>query len=771
MKRSLALLLAVILASSTLIAQDVLPYESDGVIHDSIYLDFTPNVPTYNCNVSLYFDPPSQAHQLLATIDTQWSEGSNRLYFPHVFINGITGDPDDCLYATWDGTTGPWKDTQYIQGYVSDPEQFLSNHNEIEHNGIWYMMLTYPGGGPLFYDSGDITIDFNNASTFYSGYVEIIDGSSTTTLNWSSGLNSLSVEDYELQGFLKDVEIEVFAQDRWGHLKWQTIDGDDLDIEYVENENENPDYADCTYAPIETPEFTNEAIVQLNLTTNYAVRLATVELRLDGETIASEKTDLFSGTNAISFGGIELTGDHTVADLSAYAYGEGPWGYEDDCYDIAGFTTPDAHGVSIAQAVLHYEDPENDRKDMSASHWNWVSFPRLPERDAWGNYDAETLFAPLTQGNAIDKVIGRVGPDLASMEWQFPYWQHNGLETVHSTKGYKIAMHSSYPDWTIEGDICSSYEQFELNSEFENWVGFFLPNGRNIVSAFGSHWEDVESVKSRTWYYKRDTGGNTRDPNDPLPLPSSDPRGKNMFYGNTYVVKIDETVTDFAWSYNTPPGNSRGSAPDSVQSFTVVEQADYEAIDVVDIDPDIVEIGVFEGDVCVGAVAVDTTNATILAYTTSANRNVEPLSFQIVRDRSSNPGYVGYSVLDERSGEFVNRELISGAQEHSAVRLGAGDASDSPVFGVTLHQNRPNPFNPSTSISFTLKERAEVEIAVYNIRGGKVRTLMRGTAEAGRNAAHWNGLDERGTPVASGVYLYRITANGQSVTRRMTLLK
>ncbi len=88
-----------------------------------------------------------------------------------------------------------------------------------------------------------------------------------------------------------------------------------------------------------------------------------------------------------------------------------------------------------------------------------------------------------------------------------------------------------------------------------------------------------------------------------------------------------------------------------------------------------------------------------------------------------------------------------------------------------LSQNYPNPFNPSTTILFSVPEASEVTLAIYNLNGQLVQTLFSGTIKAGRHSVVWNGKDLRGSSVASGIYLYRITAGGFSQVKKMSLMR
>jgi len=90
---------------------------------------------------------------------------------------------------------------------------------------------------------------------------------------------------------------------------------------------------------------------------------------------------------------------------------------------------------------------------------------------------------------------------------------------------------------------------------------------------------------------------------------------------------------------------------------------------------------------------------------------------------------------------------------------------------ASLSQNRPNPFNPSTSISFSLAREGGVSLAVFDLRGRLVKVLARGILPAGGHAVAWDGTDARGRRAASGVYVYRLSAGGTVLTRKMVLVK
>jgi len=84
---------------------------------------------------------------------------------------------------------------------------------------------------------------------------------------------------------------------------------------------------------------------------------------------------------------------------------------------------------------------------------------------------------------------------------------------------------------------------------------------------------------------------------------------------------------------------------------------------------------------------------------------------------------------------------------------------------------RPNPFNPATTIGYSLSNDTAAELAVFSLAGRRVRTLVDGFVPAGEHEVAWDGLDDRGTPVASGVYFYTLRVGDALETRRMVLLK
>jgi len=112
-----------------------------------------------------------------------------------------------------------------------------------------------------------------------------------------------------------------------------------------------------------------------------------------------------------------------------------------------------------------------------------------------------------------------------------------------------------------------------------------------------------------------------------------------------------------------------------------------------------------------------------------------------------------------RSGSFVATAFVANddaLQVPTALRLG---------------QNYPNPFNPHTTITFALGKDAATSLSIFNTRGQKVRTLVNAPLTMGSHSITWDGRDDSGRALASGLYFYRLSSDGKAQTKKMLLMK
>ncbi|MHB9028571.1 MAG: right-handed parallel beta-helix repeat-containing protein, partial [Candidatus Latescibacterota bacterium] len=120
---------------------------------------------------------------------------------------------------------------------------------------------------------------------------------------------------------------------------------------------------------------------------------------------------------------------------------------------------------------------------------------------------------------------------------------------------------------------------------------------------------------------------------------------------------------------------------------------------------------------------------------------------------------------------------LAGVRRHNPPDMGAyeypqriGVEEQSPV-SFALLPNYPNPFNPTTTISFSLQKEDQTELTVYDITGRKVQTLLAQKMSAGEHSVVWDGRDDKGKPVSSGVYFTRLAAGKRIATGKMLLIR
>jgi len=118
-----------------------------------------------------------------------------------------------------------------------------------------------------------------------------------------------------------------------------------------------------------------------------------------------------------------------------------------------------------------------------------------------------------------------------------------------------------------------------------------------------------------------------------------------------------------------------------------------------------------------------------------------------------------------------NHEILQSAKEYVTQLVPTSVEDEISVPSIfSLSQNYPNPFNATTQIDFRTSG-GNTSLAIYDITGALVKTLVDGSLEAGSHSIVWDGMDNGGSDVASGIYFYRLSNSGSENVRRMTLLK
>jgi hypothetical protein len=108
---------------------------------------------------------------------------------------------------------------------------------------------------------------------------------------------------------------------------------------------------------------------------------------------------------------------------------------------------------------------------------------------------------------------------------------------------------------------------------------------------------------------------------------------------------------------------------------------------------------------------------------------------------------------------------------HSTGGYVGNPESSTPPLATELHGNFPNPFNPETTIRFTLENASNVALEIYNLKGQLVKTLLNGPSQSGSHSVVWNGRDSAGHAVSSGMYYCRVTTGNYTGTKKMIMIK
>ena len=159
------------------------------------------------------------------------------------------------------------------------------------------------------------------------------------------------------------------------------------------------------------------------------------------------------------------------------------------------------------------------------------------------------------------------------------------------------------------------------------------------------------------------------------------------------------------------------------------------------------------------------TNGTLSTTTNSMGAYALTLPVGTHTLTASAPGYVSQTMEDVRVDldTFTALRFVLLAERH--------DDPPIPVVATALHGNYPNPFNPETTISYSIKEEGRVKLEIYNIKGQLLRTLLDEDHATGHYKRIFNAKDDQGRSISSGVYLIRMTAPGYQKTSKMMLMR
>ncbi len=379
--------------------------------------------------------------------------------------------------------------------------------------------------------------------------------------------------------------------------------------------------------------------------------------------------------------------------------------------------------------------------------YRWVSFPVL-DRDITlnGTYPGNVML-PLTE-SVIDEI--KILSETDFLEWNGSTWQ-GGIEEFESAAGYKIKTIGNH-QLGVSGYRIAADTVIHLEPFTKKWIGFFATEPQSIFTALASIWDNLLSIASEDWLYVKE-GAYPSERCCLLP-------------GKMYIIEVSESC-DLIYTQSDVPVDVRER--DLTENFSYQESPEYAAFVIDQInDPDISEIGLYLDDECIGAAVVDDFPLQLLAFLPENTRGNGELNFSFFSNNRSycQPQEVLYRT--DNNSEFAKNQPLLESGKMISVKFD-DDYIPSTEFG--LEGNHPNPFNPHTSIEYSIPEKGKVMLHIYNLKGQCIRTLVNGIQDPGVYNILWDGRDDLGKETSSGIYFYRLILGQATDTRKMILLK
>jgi len=408
--------------------------------------------------------------------------------------------------------------------------------------------------------------------------------------------------------------------------------------------------------------------------------------------------------------------------------------------------------------TIELPGPETD------NGWKWLCFPALDNVYSTPGYDpdvAEYLLYDIMQ-LPIPAILDKVEAEDYIIYWNGIIWEYD-YKQFQRTEGFKFHMNNDYT-LDVPGFKVNDNTEIVLNgNNVENWVGYWLDETQNVSDAFSEYWNgnNIMSITAQHWgavnfmgtWFQRVEHGYT----------------PTLSYGDMVVVKCNTTINDFGWVDSGIHVIKTIFAKS--EYFTYEEQADYVPL-FIEIDPNDppMEIGAIVDGECVGAVVVADSIAQLCAYVS----NVPPGDIELelyYGNRSENKTISSYRCISARE-PYTQLEKINSKNSHDAYFISLRDVSNiiPEVFEIQTH-NYPNPFNPTTTIAYSLPNDGMVEVSVFNIKGQLVKTLVSGEQLAGNYETVWNGKDSNEKSVSSGIYFYKLSTEDKAIMKKMLMLK
>ncbi len=476
------------------------------------------------------------------------------------------------------------------------------------------------------------------------------------------------------------------------------------------------------------------------------------------------------------------------------------------------FSNPTTHDYKLrwdeearSPAILtgYYEEPvsnqANHRPDMGAlqfaefPHENrtytfpagndrngvkWMSFPTLDR--VYSNQDyAYTFFARLLNETVIDNISWKVLND----DPDNIYFDNNELlgsdHIIQPQIGYKFQMDENLqlpvcistpgrivaPDLSI--NLIARTNSRVVIPDNENWLGYYGVGTVHPYDAFASILDNLWYIQSQNWTLARWSAV----PGSPwigISYPGAKP--PTLKYGDMVIVKCFNDAS-FTWNGDAPPRDE--FIKDKPSNFTFTEKMAYVPV-YVEFNPNEIpkEAAVYVNGECKGAAVVGGSSVEIPAYILDDIGSNAELELRVYYNSKTaynpSPRYRTWSMNNEKFEECTL--TLSELKPYYMLKMDGASLSEAPAPKLYM-ANYPNPFNPETTIRYSLPVDADISLDIYNVKGQKVRNLASGFKTYGDFSCVWDAKDNNGSGVACGMYFAVLSYNGKQISRKLMLMK
>jgi hypothetical protein len=440
------------------------------------------------------------------------------------------------------------------------------------------------------------------------------------------------------------------------------------------------------------------------------------------------------------------------------------WG--SGCIDTADPAADEDDDYS--QADMGVYPYERDHFNLSARYC-WICFPRLDVSDEVNNGENDDyVLVDAAMDNywetlPEDVYIYDEDDPLPPNEACYGEESENDLDwdpetySFFSFRGIKVCAGEQF---YIGGYLMDpTYEFDDLTADQDNWLGYFLEDSQHVEDAIDSGFlDDILEIRTQTWSMIR---ASTAIEWQIYP-------SYTFNYGDLVIIKPDVTISDFKWEQPARDITEPVYRP-RAEYFTFEEEIDYMSI-IAEFSPQDMpqEVAIFVNDVCKGAQVVEDTLCQICAYILEEDPGSE-IEFELWDGERSIRKPL-YNVLNNVTGEISGTKLVTGSPGSYYYVSFKDDTELPPAIKYNLRV-APNPFNPSTAICFELENESEIKLSIYNVKGQIVKTLVNETYRPGAYQVIWDGDDQSGQKMSSGVYFYRMECGEDVINSKMLMLK